>query len=327
MLRSTRKPTTVEETAAPGDSSFLPGGGSRPSRRSPLRPGPLLPSMAHDAQLPRGHLSPVRAACEFHDGRPHSPSVGCPLPSPSRRPLRPIQRTHRRRPHPPRTRVQRPAQIHRRWPSPSQPASAATSLAVGAAFLPHLPARHDSPSPPATLHPLLPLPTGQPTAPALCSPVIALSTSSLTVLMPSSASYLKLLSLPASNSHARSGIGPCPAAPALPHASLPHRHRWFSCCRGLPDRIYVGAAIPARSAATPLARSLSLWLDPSLSWLSRPDPPIPLLFCREHDHPDRRRCVRCHRPPWRGSSTTDRRTKQEGPEVAAALLLCRPADR
>jgi hypothetical protein len=147
--------------------------------------------MAHDAHLPRGHLSPVRAACEFHDGRPPSPSVGCPLPSPSRRPLRPIQRTRRRRPHPPRTRVQRPAQIHRRWPSPSQAASAATSLAAGAAFLPHLPARHDNPSPPATLHPLLPLPTGQPTAPVLCSPIVALSTSSLTTSMPSSASYLQ----------------------------------------------------------------------------------------------------------------------------------------
>jgi hypothetical protein len=59
-----------------------------------------------------------------------------------------------------------------------------------------------------------------------------------------------------------------------------------------------------------------------LSWLSRPDPPIPLLFCRRRDHPDRRR--RCRQPPWRGSLTTDRGTKPEGPEVAVALLLCCP---
>jgi hypothetical protein len=61
-----------------------------------------------------------------------------------------------------------------------------------------------------------------------------------------------------------------------------------------------------------------------LSWLSRPDPSIPPLFCRGRDHLDRRRRVRCRRPPWRGSSTTDRGTKQEGLEVVAALLLCRP---
>jgi hypothetical protein len=129
--------------------------------------------------------------------------------------------------------------------------------------------------------------------------------------------------MPASTSHARSSADPCPAGPALPRPSLLRRLRWFCRCRGLPDRTHVVAVIPARSAI-PLASSPSSWLDPSLSWLSRPDPPIPLLFCRGRDHPDRCRRVHCRRPPWRGSSTTDRRTKQEGPEVAAALLLCRP---
>jgi hypothetical protein len=81
--------------------------------------------------------------------------------------------------------------------------------------------------------------------------------------------------------------------------------------------------IPARSAI-PLASSPSSWLDLLLSWISQLDLPIPLLFCHRRDHPDRRRRVRCRWPPRRGSSTTDRGTKQEGPKVAAALLLCHP---
>jgi hypothetical protein len=38
-------------------------------------------------------------------------------------------------------------------------------------------------------------------------------------------------------------------------------------------------------------------LDPSLSWPSRPDLSFPLLFCRGRGHHDRRRRVRCCRPP------------------------------
>jgi hypothetical protein len=55
-------------------------------------------------------------------------------------------------------------------------------------------------------------------------------------------------------------------------------------------------SFPARSTV-PLAGSPSSWLDPSLSWPSWPDPPIPLLLCRGRDHLDRRRRVRCRRPP------------------------------
>jgi hypothetical protein len=62
-----------------------------------------------------------------------------------------------------------------------------------------------------------------------------------------------------------------------------------------------------------LAGSPFSWLDPSLSWLSRPDPLILLLFYLGRDHPDRRRRVCCRRPPWRGSSTTGRGKKPEGP--------------
>jgi hypothetical protein len=110
-----------------------------------------------------------------------------------------------------------------------------------------------------------------------------------------------------------------PRRPPLP------RLRWIRRCRGLPGRIHVAAAFSARSAI-PLAGSPSSWLDSSLPWPSRPDPPIPLLLCSGRGHPDRRRRVRCRRPPWRGSLTPGRSKKQEG-RPAGALLLCRPADR
>jgi hypothetical protein len=57
-------------------------------------------------------------------------------------------------------------------------------------------------------------------------------------------------------------------------------------------------------------------------WPSRPDPFLPLLFYRGRGHHDRRRCVRCCRPPWWGSSTFGRLKKQGWP--AGALLSCRP---
>jgi hypothetical protein len=68
---------------------------------------------------------------------------------------------------------------------------------------------------------------------------------------------------------------------------------WIRRCRGLPGRI------------------TSSRRDPSLSWPSRPDPPLPLLFCR--------------RPPWRGSLTFGQSNKQEG-RPAGAILLCRPTN-
>jgi hypothetical protein len=88
-----------------------------------------------------------------------------------------------------------------------------------------------------------------------------------------------------------------------------------------PTGFTVVAAIPARSIV-PLVGSSSSRLDPSLSWPSRSDPPLPLLFCRgrRHGHHDRRRRVRCRWPPWRGSSTSGRSKKQEGRHVGA--LLC-----
>ena len=53
---------------------------------------------------------------------------------------------------------------------------------------------------------------------------------------------------------------------------------------------------------------------------------FPLLFCRGRGHHDRRRRVRCCRPPWRGSLTPGQSNKQEG-RPAGALLLCRLSDR
>jgi hypothetical protein len=89
----------------------------------------------------------------------------------------------------------------------------------------------------------------------------------------------------------------------------------------------IAATAFSAGSAVPLAGLTSSWLDPSLSWPSRPDPSIPLIFYRGHDHPDRRRHVRCRRPLWRGSSTTEREKKQEGPRPAGVLLLLRrPTD-
>jgi hypothetical protein len=157
---------------------------------------------------------------------------------------------------------------------------------------------------------------------------------------------------------ARSGAGPCSAGPApspspfiaaivgsVAAAAFPtgstlllssrldppslwsdrRLHGWIRRCRGLPDRIHVVAVFSARSTI-PLVGSPSSWLDSSLPWPSRPDPPIPLLLCSGRGHPDRCRRVRCRRPPWRGSLTPGRSKKQEG-QPAGALLLCRPADR
>jgi hypothetical protein len=80
------------------------------------------------------------------------------------------------------------------------------------------------------------------------------------------------------------------------------------------------------SIRRPFGWIVSSRLDLSLPWPSRPDLSFPLLFCRGRGHHDRRRRVRCCRPPWRGSLTPRRSKKQEG-RPAGALLLCRPADR
>lgn len=102
-----------------------------------------------------------------------------------------------------------------------------------------------------------------------------------------------------------------------------HRLRWIRCCRGLPGRIHLAADFSARSAV-PLAgsrlpsRSVAVVAFPAGS-------DVPLLLCRGHGHHDRRRRVRCRRPPWQGSLMSLRSKKQECRPVGA-LLSCRPAD-
>jgi hypothetical protein len=128
-----------------------------------------------------------------------------------------------------------------------------------------------------------------------------------------------------SSSLTKSGAGPCPAGPTPPPTPL-HRLRWIRRCRGLPGRIHVAATFPARSAV-PLAGSrLPDWIRRCRGlpdWIRRSPSILPLLFCRGRGHHDRRRCVRCCRPPWRGSLTPGRSKKQEA-RPAGALLLCRP---
>jgi hypothetical protein len=99
----------------------------------------------------------------------------------------------------------------------------------------------------------------------------------------------------------------------------------FVTAAALPGGFTVAVTFLARSAI-PLAGSPSSRLDLSLSWPSRPDPPLPILFCRGRSHHDWRKHVRCRRPPWQGSSMFGQSKKQEG-RRAGALLLCRPVDR
>jgi hypothetical protein len=51
-----------------------------------------------------------------------------------------------------------------------------------------------------------------------------------------------------------------------------------------------------------------------------------LLFCRGHGLYDRRRRVRCCRPPWQGSSMSGRSKKQGGPTCCCSFVMspCRP---
>jgi hypothetical protein len=53
---------------------------------------------------------------------------------------------------------------------------------------------------------------------------------------------------------------------------------------------------------------------------------VPLLFCRGCGLYDRRRRVRCCRPPWRGSSTSGRSKKQGGLTCCCSFVMspCRP---
>jgi hypothetical protein len=137
----------------------------------------------------------------------------------------------------------------------------------------------------------------------------------------------KLLPSLASTSLARPGAGLCPVGPTLSASPFIAAIVGSVVVVAFSAGSTAAATFSARSVV-PLARSPSLWLDPSLSWLSRSNPPIPLLLYCGRGHPDRRRCTRCRRPPWRGSSTTGCQKKQEGPRSTATLLLLRrPADR
>jgi hypothetical protein len=148
-------------------------------------------------------------------------------------------------------------------------------------------------------------------------------TSSLTALTPSSASYRHASPVAGVRLPARSGAGPA-------RLDLPcHVPSFFVAFVGS----VVAAAFPPGSTATatftarsilPLARLPSSWLDPSLSWLSQPDPSIPLLFCRGRGHHDRRSRVRCCRPPWRGTSMTSRGTKQEDLRLLLSFCVASP---
>jgi hypothetical protein len=159
----------------PGRSILPSRGGSLPSRRPPLcpgRPDPLLPAPSSRRRRECQQLAassppqpPLSASGERGPSLPHSRRGRGRPPRANWRALPPRRRRHdltpaSRWPWPPR-RCQPRRRAHgsssrprsaaggpydgRCRPSPSQAASAATSLAAGATFLPHLPC---SPLPP-----------------------------------------------------------------------------------------------------------------------------------------------------------------------------------
>jgi hypothetical protein len=141
---------------------------------------------------------------------------------------------------------------------------------------------------------------------------------------PSATSPFELLPSPVPPTPlARSDAGPYPAGPAPPPTpSSPSLDPSLS----RPSRPDPRCCDLFGSIRRPFGWIASFRLDPSLPWPSRPDLSFPLLFCRGRGHHDRRRRVRCCRPPWRGFLTPRRSKKKEGRPVGA-LLLCHPADR
>jgi hypothetical protein len=136
----------------------------------------------------------------------------------------------------------------------------------------------------------------------------------------------------------------CAATVVLPSLGLVQPHpSSFSRRRCHQHHLPGPAQAPVRldPPSTPSSPSLDLWLprpsrsDSTLLRPSRLDPPsiwpnhvfpygsvavvafpvrsvVPLLFCRGRGHHDRRRHVRCRRPPWQGSLTSGRSKKREG---------------
>jgi hypothetical protein len=207
-------------------------------------------------------------------------------------------------------------------------ARAAASHAVGGSF----PSAALTPScRPLQRRPPLPwcgcpacLSSAPPASPPVQPLVIALATSSLPALTPSSANLLSFFC----RWRRHPLLGPTQAPTRLDPPPSPFPFIAFVgsvVAAAFPAGFTAAATFPARSPV-PLVGSPSSRLDPWLSWPSQLDPPSPLLFCRGRGHHDRCRHVRCHRPPWQGSSTFRRLKKQEG-RPAGALLLCRPVDR
>jgi hypothetical protein len=157
--------------------------------------------------------------------------------------------------------------------------------------------------------------------PCLGSLSLTSSISSLTTPTPSSAFFLFTSPVVGVKSFMP---GPAQAPARMDPPRRPPLHlRWIRRCRGLLGRIHRCCDLPG-SIRRPFDRIASSRLDPSLSWPSRPYPPLPLLFCRGRGHHDRRRSVRCRRPPWQGSSTSERSKKQEGRPAGALLLSPSP---
>jgi hypothetical protein len=125
----------------------------------------------------------------------------------------------------------------------------------------------------------------------------------------------------------RSGAGPCPARPALsPYPFFVATTTRSAVAATFPIGSTFAAAFSARSAV-PLTGSPSSWLDPSLSWPSRPDPPFPFysatgaatLTCTDA------RAL----PSASLARLLDDRTNEEARRSSACWcsLLCRLADR
>jgi hypothetical protein len=135
--------------------------------------------------------------------------------------------------------------------------------------------------------------------------------------------FFALLPSPTSTLPARPGVGPCPVGPTPSPSPFVVVFIGSIAVAVYPAGSIAGVTLPAGSVVSLVGSSCS-WLDLPLTWPSRPDPSLPLLLCCGCGHSDRRRRARCRRPPWRGSSTTGREKKQEGPGPAGVLSVVLP---
>ena len=284
-------------------------------------PAPLLGccSMASKAPCARRPSSTSDCSSLHRAPLPNSPTPGprtCAVSSSCRyrvRPVlsRPCRQTPSRRARRPRLPPARPPPLRRRCrhgrshaihsltPPPRSACSLHAARPQRNALPSHCPRPHAQ-RPAAFLRP--PPPAPSPLRPPLALSHVPLSSHDL--LLTARADAQQRLTLQASPV-AGAANTPCQVRRRpLPGWTCPAAHPFIAFAGSV-----AAAAFPAGPTLLRPSR-----LDPPSLWLDRAFPSgfvavvafpvgsdIPLLFCRGRGHDDRRRRVRCRRPPWRGS--------------------------